>query len=441
MRVFLLGAAFAVSMSLSAPAWANGAAQMNHGHMHHDMSDMTDVKTEHDAPSHQMAGAFGSYSMTREASGTSWQPQSSPMTGMHMSWGEWNAMAHGNVYGVYSNQGGQRGDNKLFSASMGMLMAQRAIGDNGTLALRSMLSLDPLMGKRGYPLLFAAGETADGIDHLVDRQHPHDLFMEMSVSYSHRLSEKSSAFIYAGLPGEPAFGPSAFMHRVSAGDNPEAPLTHHWLDSTHITFGVLTAGYIWDRVKLEASTFRGREPDQFRYNIETPKLDSYSTRLTFNPDDNWSFQASMAKLESPEQLNPRADEKRVSLSASYNLAFGDTNNWATTVAWGRKIGDGAPRLDGFLLESAVTFDDRHTFFARAERLDEYELFDAPSPLHHQVFKVDKLSVGYIRDFKIAEHVSLGIGGLGSAYAYPSALDAAYGSSPLSYMVFVRLKLI
>jgi len=436
MRRFLLSAVLAASFIPS--AWA---AETDHSHMHHGAAHRPDKPAAPEHAAHSMQASYGLYAMTREASGTSWQPDSSPMSGLHMDWGEWSAMAHAAVYGVYSHQGGPRGGNMLFSPSMGMLMAQRNVGENGTLALRGMLSLDALMGKRGYPLLFAAGETADGVNHLVDRQHPHDLFMELAVSYSHRLSEKSSLFIYGGLPGEPAFGPSAFMHRVSAGDNPEAPLTHHWLDSTHITFGVLTAGFIWDRVKIEASAFRGREPDQFRYNIETPKLDSYAARLTYNPDENWSLQASMGWFESPEQLSPANDEKRISLSASYNLLIGEGDNWATTLAWGHKIGDNAPRLDGFLLESAVTLDLTHTFFMRAERVDQRELFEAPSPLHHQVFAVNKLSLGYIHDWRLAEHVSLGVGGLGSAYAYPDALNASYGRSPFSYMLFVRLKLL
>ena len=147
-----------------------------------------------------------------------------------------------------------------------------------------MLSLDPAMGKGGYPLLLQTGETADGHEHLVDRQHPHDAFMELSASYSHPLGETGAAYIYAGLPGEPALGPSAFMHRFSGMDNPESPITHHWLDSTHVTFGVATVGYSWhDKMKLEGSLFTGREPDQSRWDIETPKLDSWSVRASWNP--------------------------------------------------------------------------------------------------------------------------------------------------------------
>src|SRR5947207_2195132 len=156
-------------------------------------------------------------------------------------------------------------------------MAQRPIGE-GTFGLRAMLSPDPFMGANGYPLLLATGETADGRTPLIDRQHPHDLFMELAASYSYNLSSNSSVFLYAGLPGEPALGPSAFMHRTSGMDIPEAPITHHWLDSTHITFGVLTAGVVMDKWKIEASAFRGREPDQHRFDLEAPRLHSFAAR-------------------------------------------------------------------------------------------------------------------------------------------------------------------
>ena len=173
-----------------------------------------------------------------------------------------------------------------------------------------MLSPDPFMGKRGYPLLLAAGETADGVTPLVDRQHPHDLFMELSATYAWQAGEGSSAFVYAGLPGEPAFGPPAFMHRPAAMMSPEAPITHHWLDSTHISFGVVTAGWVQGRWKLEASQFTGREPDEDRYDIERPRMDSTALRASWNPGDNWSLQASWADVESPEQLEPEVDEER-----------------------------------------------------------------------------------------------------------------------------------
>lgn len=390
--------------------------------------------------SHAMAGNLGNYAMTRDASGTSWQPDSTPMQGIHFNEGDWSLMTDGFVNGVFDNQGGKRGADKTFSSSMAMLMAQRSIGDRGTLGLRGMMSLDPLMGANGYPLLFATGETANGSTPLVDRQHPHDLFMELASTYSYRLTDNSSAFIYGGLPGEPALGPTTFMHRFSGIDNPEAPITHHWLDSTHITYGVLTGGYVQGPWKIEASTFKGREPDQYRTDIESPKLDSYSTRLTYNPDLNWSFQTSWGYLKSPEQLTPNVNENRVTASGTYNLPF-DSNNWATTFAWGRKMNNPGHDLDGFLLESSVVLHDTHTFFARAERVGEDELFNGDPTLDNQVITVNKLTVGYIRDFHVAEHVKFGVGGLVDRYAYPDKINSVYGADPTSFILFVRLKLI
>ncbi len=389
----------------------------------------------------QMTGAFGPYAMAREASGTAWQPDSTPDGGLHFMLGQWMLMSHGYADAIYDNQGGSRGAAKTFSASMGMLMAQRPLGVDGTLGLRAMVSLDPLMGANGYPLLFATGETADGRTPLVDRQHPHDLFMELSGSYSLKLSPGSSVFFYAGLPGEPALGPPAFMHRASGIDIPEAPITHHWLDSTHITYGVLTAGYVHDAFKIEGSVFRGREPNQERYDVEAPQLDSFSARLSYNPGPNWSMQASWGSLTSPEQLAPRVNENRVTASAAYNLLFGRGNTWASTFAWGRKMDSPGHDLDGFLIESELVLHDLNTVFARAERVDEDELFDldTASPLNGRIFTVNKLSIGYIRDIQVAPHLKLGAGGLVSRYAYPAALDRTYGS-PTSFMLFLRVKL-
>ena len=211
------------------PKPAEDHSQMDHSKMDHgQMAGMHHSSMNHaEAGSHAMPSAFGAYASTRDASGTSWVPDASSHGGVHATAGDWMFMGHANIDGIYSWQDGPRGDEKAFAAGMLMGTAQRPVGDNGTLQLRAMISPDPLMGKRGYPLLLAAGETADGVDTLVDRQHPHDFVMELSASYAHRLSSSDSVFIYAGLPGEPAFGPPAFMHRPAAMVSPEAPITHH----------------------------------------------------------------------------------------------------------------------------------------------------------------------------------------------------------------------
>jgi hypothetical protein len=407
-------------------------------HQGHDMSAMKEAPAGHTMV---MQSALGPYSITREGSGTSWQPDATPMMGQHFMNGDWSLMAHGFVNALYDKQTGSRGDAKAFTESMFMLIGNRPVGP-GTVGVRAMLSLDPTQGKHGYPLLFETGETADGKTPLVDRQHPHDFFMELATSYSLRLGDDSAAFAYFGLPGEPALGPSAFMHRFSGVRNPEAPLTHHWLDSTHITFGVATLGASKGPFQLEASWFNGREPDQYRWNIETRKFDSWSTRFSYNPLPELSMQVSYGDLKSPEQLEPDVRVKRTTASATYHLNRGAAQ-WATTLAYGnnRKSGHGPTRSEpGWLLESTYVLHDTHTVFARAEQVSNSELFEEGQPPHGQEFRIRKFTVGYIYDFANTGPVKWGIGGLVGFASAPSQLDAYYGSSPRSYMVFLQGRL-
>ena len=385
-----------------------------------------------------MRGALGAYPMSREASGTSWQPDLSSVDGIMSMQDGWMGMLHGYVDQVHDHQGGARGADEDFSESMFMAMAQRQQGDD-TLGLRAMLSLDPLMGKAGYPLLLQTGETADGVHPLVDRQHPHDLFMELAATYSHAFAADRSVFLYAGLPGEPALGPPAFMHRDSGMDIPEAPISHHWLDSTHVSDGVLTLGYVTGQFKLEASAFHGREPDQFRWNVEAGPLDSAALRLSWNPDERWSLQVSHGHIHSPEQLEPQVDQDRTTASVMYTQPVGDAGRWATTLAWGQDRNRPGRALDAWLAESELMPDAHDTFFARLERVQEDELFTAGSPLAGDMFGVGKVSLGYIRDWSLARHIKFGLGGLVSAYGLPGQLQGSYGN-PHSYMLFARLKL-
>jgi hypothetical protein len=393
---------------------------------------------QHGEGMHEMQGLFGPYPMSREASGTSWQPEATPMEGIHWMRGAWMGMVHGFIDLVYDHQGGPRGGEKVFAPSMAMVMAQRPAA-GGTLGARVMLSTDPAtIGKRGYPLLLQTGETADGRTPLIDRQHPHDAAMELAVTYSHKLQENSSVFAYAGLPGEPALGPPTFMHRFSAMSIPESPIAHHWLDSTHIAFGVLTGGIVWNMVKAEASVFNGHEPDERRWNIEAPRFNSYSGRLTWNPSPSWSLQGSYGHLSEPEQLEPGVDIDRTTISGSYHRG-GEDSNWQTTLTWGRNAKHPGEATNVFLVESTYRLS-RHTVFARGEKAQKDELF-ASGPLAHRVFDVGKLSVGYIYDFPRVRHLAVGAGGLGSGHFLPGELEASYGSrNPTSFMLFVRAEL-
>lgn len=412
-------------------------------HMPPPSSEADAAPSVHDAHAgHKMpmASSLGPWPMSRDASGTSWQPDAGEHGGLHSTWGGWTVMSHALLNLTYSTQSGPRGDDKTFAAGMLMTQARRELSDGSQISLRGMVSPDPLMGKAGYPLLLAAGETANGVDGLIDRQHPHELVMELAATYARPLSERSSIFAYVGLPGEPAFGPPAFMHRMSAMDSPEAPITHHWLDSTHIVFGVATLGWVYDGFKLETSGFRGREPDQDRYDIESPSFDSWSVRASWNPSPAWALQASYADVASPEQLSPGEDETKTSFSALHTRRFGEAGWWSSTLAWGRKTPDHGEAKDAWLMETAVHPDDRWTVFARAERIESDELMPGAHGHHGEIFTVAKASVGAIHDWRISPQVKLGLGALFAWNQVPTRLEPEYGGDPDGAMIFVRLKI-
>jgi len=393
-----------------------------------------DGHSGHDDHATLMEGLFGGYAMNRDASGTAWQPDAAPHDATHVMKGDWTLMGHLVLNGVYDWQGGPRGDEKAFVNGMIMGAARRDFNNGGVLNFRGMLAPDPFMGKSGYPLLFQAGETADGQTLLRDRQHPHDLFMELSGSYAHPFTENDSVFIYAGLPGEPSFGPPAFMHRITAMDSPEAPLSHHWFDSTHVTFGVVTLGWVHMNWKIEASSFRGREPDEERYDIESPRLDSESVRLSWNPTERIALQTSWADLSSPEALHPDEDETRWSASAMYTLPLSGGGTLSAIAAYSRKDHGDDP-LDAWIFETAWKPNEKWTIFGRAENLDNSEL----DPLSEDVRNFSKISLGAVRDFQVRRNVTIGIGAIASRAFTPGALSALYDGDQSGAMAFMRLK--
>lgn len=371
-----------------------------------------------------------------EGSGTARLPGAEGMMpGLHLMTGDWMVMVHGYAWGAYTAQSGPRGRDEAFVESMAMLSASRDLG-GAMLSLRSMLSLEPLMGAKGYPSLFATGESADGVTPLVDRQHPHDLFMELSAKVEVPLGGGVSGFVYGGPVAEPALGPSAFMHRSSAKYLPLAPITHHWFDSSHITFGVVTAGLSSGTWQIEGSAFRGREPDEHRWDIETPRLDSWSVRATWNPSPNWSAQVSHGRLKSPEALEPDTDEARTTATIQY--ARGGFSALAGFAAKKRVPGRA---LTAWLGEANWDLTKHHSLFGRVENLANDELFPGPTdPLHHVAFRVTRAELGYAYRRKLIGPVSAAIGGSGFAIAAPGALDAAYGKTPLGWTGFVKLSL-
>lgn len=383
--------------------------------------------------------------MGRMGSGTSWQPASTAMPMTHKQSGDWLLMFHYNFVAGVNAQGGPRGVTKVESANWFMPSAMRRAG-KGTLELRGMFSFEPFtFPPGGSPLLFQTGETYKG-ELIIDRQHPHDLFMEVSATYTLPLGERGTWFVYGGYPGEPALGPTAFMHRASASENTSAPLSHHLQDSTHITFGVVTTGFTYRWFKLEGSIFNGREPGENRYNLEANPWTSRSARLSFAPNDNWSMQVSHGFLRNPEALEP-GDVRRTTASISYNRRF-DRGSWASSLIWGRNHESHSGEifnLNGYVAESTVNFLDRNYFYTRLELVDKNQLLRDDDRLrlgiaeHHPSFRIGAYTFGGARDVWNTEKTSLAIGSDLTFYSKPSILDSVYGTNPVSWKLFVRLR--
>ncbi|MDX6445622.1 MAG: hypothetical protein QOH71_2696 [Blastocatellia bacterium] len=380
-------------------------------------------------------------------SGTSWQPGSSPMYMIDKIAGKWLLMAHYNFLVGLNAQGGPRGITKFESANWFMPMAFRRVG-RGTLQLRGMFSFEPFtFAPGGSPLLFQTGETYKG-QPIIDRQHPHDLWMELSAQYTVALGERGTWFTYFGYPGEPALGPPAFMHRASASENPSAALSHHLQDSTHISFGVLTTGFTYRWFKLEGSIFNGREPDENRYNFEAHPWSSRSARLSFEPNKNWSMQVSYGFLRSSEAIDPTTDIHRATASVQYNKPF-HRGNWASAFIWGRNHTSNPAgevhNLNGYTAESTVNFLDKNYFYTRLELVDKDELLRASDRAllgikdAHPSFRIGAYTFGGVRDVWNSKHVSMAIGSDVTLYSKPAVLDRLYGNTPVSWRLFLRLR--
>ena len=416
------------SHSRHATADANSMAMPHHEHggheMHMEMHSSIDIADP----------------MSREGSGTSWLPDSSPMYGRMFMFDENTLMLHGAIFPRYTNVSTRRGDDRIDAPNWIMAMFSHPLGNNAQLGARLMMSLDPLTeGGRGYPLLFQSGESWHD-QPLHDRQHPHDLFDELSVSLSQKFDYDLSAYVYFGYPGEPALGPPTFMHRPSAMDDPDAPLGHHWQDSTHVTFGVATAGVAWNNVKIEGSIFTGREPDENRYNFDEPDFDSYSGRISWNPTRNLALQVSYGYIESPEALEPALNRHRTTASLIYNLPLGHDSNWSNTFVWGQNHDTGEGKTQSFLVESNYQ-RGRNTIYLRWERVEKsgHELVLKPPDESH-IFPVSGYTIGYVRDLSHGNGLDIGLGTQFTINDRPDRLDRYYGDDlGYAFQFFLRIR--
>ena len=370
-----------------------------------------------------------------EGSGTSWQPASVKSPEWMWMRGGWELMAHGVIFADYNQQGGPRGGGKAESVNWGMLMEQHKLG-KGTILFQQMFSAESLTSPHpGFPELFQTGETYHG-QSLVDHQHPHNVFAELALLYTLPLTKKLSWEFYGGPSAEPVLGPVTYIHRVSASELPMAPLGHHLQDSTHTSFGVVTTGLVIERVKLEASAFNGREPNEQRWSIQLGALDSWSGRAMVAPAENWTAQYSVGRLERPEALEP-GSQWRQTASVEYNrpLARG---NWATTLLWGRvhKVAT-ATNLNSYLLESTLNFRERNYAFSRLELVDKDELF--PQAPVYPAYRIGAYTFGGVRDLIHDRAWQLGLGADVTFYSKPAVLDLAYGDHPVSFQIFLRMR--
>ena len=403
-------------------------------HAGHDMSQMDMQKMD---MGHEEADPVQSLELGF-TSGTSWQSQSAPEHMWMRKWRDWQLMAHGQLFLTFNHQGGPRGAGKAESANWLMFMEERKIG-RGTLQLRQMLSAEPLTAPHpGFPELFQTGETYHGLP-LVDHQHPHDVFGEIAAKYVLPLGKDFTWTLYGGPAAEPALGPTAFLHRNSAAEIPEAPLGHHLQDSTHISFGVVTTGLTYKMVKVEGSVFNGREPDERRYNFDFGSMDSYSGRISFSPSKNWTAQYSAGRLIHPEALEP-GDLVRQTASVNYARTIHD-GRWDTTLVWGRnhKI---IPQTDqnSYLLESSLNFTKKNYAFTRVELVDKDELFpEGGGPVGQDSFRIGAYTFGGVRDLVQNEHWQVGLGADFSVYSKPGVLNPYYGEHPVGFRVFLRIR--
>jgi len=382
--------------------------------------------------------------MDRMGSGTTWIPDAVTLPSRHKMLGAWEVMAHGFVFGQYDNQSGRRGADQFGSLNWMMLMASRELA-GGHFQARTMLSLDPAtVTSKGYPLLLQTGEAFEG-EPLHDRQHPHDFLMELGVLYQREFNNRIAWSLYAAPSGEPALGPVAFMHRPSAMDNPAAPLSHHWQDATHVSFGVITAGIFTRRWQLEGSVFNGREPDEHRWNFDPIKLDSYSGRVTVNPTDAWSLAAGYGYLKSPEALHPAEQMHRITASALHGRTIGSDGQTTSAFVWGVNRPSDSKATNSILVENETIFDKKNTVFGRAELvqktgedlvLDETTIQNASGTR----FNVGAFQLGYIRELTRLRWATIGLGAAGTLNFVPASLEGAYGSrNPIGTFVFVRLR--
>ncbi|HEV2298688.1 MAG TPA: hypothetical protein VGR72_09255 [Candidatus Acidoferrales bacterium] len=400
----------------------------------------------HKMPPMAMDASPATKLLMAEASGTSLNPMSvgMPMRMKKMT-GSWSLMFMADGFITDTQQSGPRGADKFYSTNVFMGSAEHAAGP-GSFLFDAMMSLEPAtVSDRQYPLLFQTGETAFGKP-IEDGQHPHDLIMALGLHYARSAGKNTIIEAYFAPVGDPALGPVAFPHRDSAAEIPQAPIGHHWEDSTHIANEVATVGVKHKSVRLELSGFHGAEPDENRWNIDAGAIDSWAARFSLVPSSNWTAQVSVGRLTKPEALEP-GDVVRTTASVAYSRPLGGSN-WSTSFIFGRNHKTVTGRgTNAFLLESLIPFRQKNFFIGRWELVDKDELFAAQPAIQQQLaatvgttFRIGEYTIGYTRYVRLVAPLDTGFGANFSAYTLPAAITPFYGDHAFGVNLYLHFRL-
>jgi hypothetical protein len=259
--------------------------------------------------------------------------------------------------------------------------------------------------------------------------------MGLGFHYTYELGEDTILDAYFAPVGDPALGPVAYPHRASAMELPQATLSHHWQDSSHIADDVITLGISHNKMKLEASGFHGAEPGENRWIIQSGPIDSWSTRLWFFPSRNWAAQISLGRLAHPEALEP-GDQVRTTASVHYTKPM-SAGGWSSSLIWGRTHSTATRRdLDSYLAESVLPIRSKNFVTGRFELVDKDELFS----FYRGTFRIGAYTIGYTRDIDLFRYVETGIGANFSVNSLPAAIKPNYGEHPVGGNIFIRFRL-
>ena len=366
------------------------------------------------------------------------EPSHNHTTAPEQADGTWQWTLAGNVFvGANLQERKFRDFHAVESQNWFMATAVRAT-PAGSVRLSSMASLEPFTLRRlGSAQVFQTGETYRNAP-LIDYQHPHDLVMELGADLTRHVGVLRLTG-GADLVGAPTLGPVAFMHRPSADENPQVPLSHHQTDATHITHGVVRGGIGAGRWLAEASWFHGREPDEDRLGVEFGRLDSGAIRVSWKAG-GWSTQASVAALTQPEAVTPY-DAKRVTASVSY-ASPGEVPRlaWLALFGQNREIHG---NLEAYLIEATWRPGADTAFYTRLESVAKDILdvgFHPRGVFHrHRQSQIGAITLGYTRSLVALPGGPLSAGVDVTGYLVPGNLHEAYGT-PVSIHVFVRHRL-